>query len=346
MKKKKWLVAALHIVAWALYFSLPYLMRPSPRPQGMDHFGDGKIPPPDAVFWLYFSALQNLVLIPIFYLNAHYLLPTLLGRKRYAWLILIQLAGISLYYGSNVVMSALMLPDMPGHPRLFMAFTNYLVVLSVAYGMYAYGESRRLEQRQKQREVEHIRAELQFLRWQISPHFLFNALNNMVALARKKSDNLEPMLIHLSSLLRYMIYETDGSRVSLQKEEEYLQSYIRLQSIRYSGVTLGVHMDVPENRELWLEPMLLIPFVENAFKHGIDGIESPVIKVQLQVVGNTLRFEVVNKYVPDNGSNKDDAHGVGLANVQRRLNLLYADRHSLEITVDNWYTIHLKIELV
>ena len=92
--------------------------------------------------------------------------------------------------------------------------------------------------------------------------------------------------------------------------------------------------------------MLLIAFVENAFKHGIDGIDDPFIKVELSVVGNILHFTVVNKHLNGSAVNKDHAHGVGLVNVQRRLNLLYADRYSLEVSIDSLHAINLQIELV
>jgi hypothetical protein len=344
MKRRKWLTIPLQVAAWALYFALPHLMRPDQRFR-REHHPEMHVPHPDSTFWMYYSMLQHLPLIPIFYLNVYYLLPRLLQRRKYALLVLAELICFGFHYAYNIALSNFLLPDAPMGPRLFFGLTNYMLIFAVAYGVYAYSESQRIEELQQEREVETMKAELQFLRWQISPHFLFNALNNMVALARKKSDDLEPMLIHLSGLMRYMIYETDSAKVSLQKECEYLQSYIRLQSIRYSNVTLGIHLDVPENRTLRIEPMLLIPFVENAFKHGIDGVENPVIRVQLSVQGNAVRLEVANKYVAGAHYNKDDAHGVGLANVQRRLNLLYADRYSLETTVDNWYTVHLKIEL-
>jgi LytS/YehU family sensor histidine kinase len=200
-------------------------------------------------------------------------------------------------------------------------------------------------QRSRERETENLKTELSFLRSQVSPHFMFNIMNNMVSLARKKSDMLEPSLIKLSSLLRYMLYETD-ERVPLQKEIEYLQSYIDLQQQRFGNkLTIKACMEKPDgNYEI--EPMLLIPFVENAFKHGTGLIENPEIDVELKIERNVLTFLVRNRF--DNTSNevKDKSSGIGLANVQRRLALLYRDKHSLLITKqNNWFVASLQIML-
>ena len=218
MKKAKWVQVLLEITAWILYFILPHLMRPDEMPRGMPGPEAGHLPPPGTGFWLFYSVVQNLPLVPAFYLNVYRIFPQLLGRRKYALLIIVQLTGFALFYGFNMVVSMLLMPDGPFRPRLFMSLTSYVVIFAISYGVYSYREAQLLKALQKEREVETMKAELQFLRWQISPHFLFNALNNLVAMARKKSDNLEPMLIHLSELLRYMIYETDNKRVDLQTE--------------------------------------------------------------------------------------------------------------------------------
>lgn len=344
MQKKKWIIWALHILVWAVYFSLPHLMRPEPRSGGISI--QPSFEAHSDLFWFAFRTAENILLVPLFYFFASYAYPHSVSMRKYLWLFFALLTGLFLHLSYAIALSSLFQPYMPLKGKLFMGAMNYILICSVAYGYFAARDSRRREQKEKEREVETMKAELQFLRWQISPHFLFNVLNNMVALARKKSDNLEPMLLHLSSLMRYMIYETDEKKMSLDKEAECLQSFIRLQSLRSANVTLDVDIDVSDNTGLFIEPMLLIPFVENAFKHGIDFIEDPVIKIRLAVKNNnTLHFEVSNKYIPQNNVNKDDAHGVGLTNVQKRLNLLYGDLHSLQTTLNGYYTIYLKIDL-
>lgn len=198
----------------------------------------------------------------------------------------------------------------------------------------------------KDRENENLKTELSLLRSQASPHFMFNVLNNMVALARKKSDLLEPSLIKLSSLIRYTVYEADEETVQLDKEIEYLESYIDLQRQRFgNNVTFSISLREPQ-QSYAIEPMLLIPFVENAIKHGTGFVEDAHIVVDLKVEHNTLFFFVKNKYSEVPEEVKDKTSGIGLANVQRRLNLLYNQSHTLQIErKDGWFTVLLKLKL-
>jgi LytS/YehU family sensor histidine kinase len=202
------------------------------------------------------------------------------------------------------------------------------------------------EQLLKEKENENLKTELSFLRSQVSPHFMFNVLNNMVSLARKKSDLLEPSLIKLSSLMRYMLYETDEQKVPLEKEVEYLQSYIDLQQQRF-GKKLIVNLEIDIKDCCYeIEPMLLIPFIENAFKHGTGMIEEPMICVQLKADNGVLQLTVQNKFNCKTTEVKDKASGIGLTNVKRRLNLLYGKNHSLQITdKDGWFVTLLQLKL-
>jgi LytS/YehU family sensor histidine kinase len=175
---------------------------------------------------------------------------------------------------------------------------------------------------------------------------MFNVLNNMVALARKKSDVLEPSLIKLSQLLRYMLYETDEDKVLLEKEVDYLQSYIDLQKQRFGkNVVIDTSWRVKESGYT-IEPMLLIPFVENAFKHGTGLIMNAEIDVRLEVEQGMLLFTVRNRYNDEAGETKDKTSGIGLNNVKRRLNLLYHQNYTLAIDKkDGWFTVNLQLKL-
>jgi LytS/YehU family sensor histidine kinase len=198
----------------------------------------------------------------------------------------------------------------------------------------------------REKQTENLKTELSLLRSQASPHFMFNVLNNMVALARKKSDLLEPSLLKFSSLMRYMLYEADEEKVLLEKEIEYLHSYIDLQQQRF-GKNVQVNVDleaVDGNYEI--EPMLLIPFVENAFKHGTGMIEDAMISVQLKAEKGLIKFTVQNKFAPASIEIKDKTSGIGLTNVKRRLNLLYGNKHKLVISQkDSWFNISLQLNL-
>ena len=198
----------------------------------------------------------------------------------------------------------------------------------------------------KEKENENLKTELSLLRSQVNPHFMFNVLNNMVALARKQSDQLEPSLIKLSSLMRYMLYDADGDKVLLEKEIEYVQSYIDLQKQRF-GKNVKIETllsDIDTDYEI--EPMLLIPFVENAFKHGTGFIEDATIHIELRAKKNLLHFQVRNRFNEQSEEIKDRTSGIGLTNVKRRLNLLYGNKHALLISKnEEWFTASLQLNL-
>lgn len=208
-----------------------------------------------------------------------------------------------------------------------------------------FSDQLKTETRVKEIETENLKTELSFLRSQVSPHFMFNVLNNMVALARKGSDQLESSLIKLSSLLRYMLYETNEQSVALDKEVEYMQSYIDLQQQRFGkNVELQVDLTGIDNN-YFIEPMLLIPFVENAYKHGILMTGATEIKILLKVNKGLLQFYVRNKF-NEVESDRDQTTGIGIKNVQRRLNLLYQNRHDLKITKEgNYFMVSLEINV-
>jgi LytS/YehU family sensor histidine kinase len=172
---------------------------------------------------------------------------------------------------------------------------------------------------------------------------MFNVLNNLVALARLKSNQIEPSLIKLSHLMRYMLYDSDQETISLEKELEYLKSYIDLQHLRF-GDDVKVNL-VTEGQisGRMIEPMLLIPFVENAFKHGMGMIKDPFIDIHLKVNNTGLEFAVSNKTCTE-PEVKDKNSGIGLNNVKRRLELLYKDHYELNTGKSgNIYTAALKI---
>ena len=201
------------------------------------------------------------------------------------------------------------------------------------------------DKKQKEIVAEQLSIKLKFLRSQISPHFIFNVLTNLVSLARKKSDLLEPALLKLSDLMRYMLYESDEKKVLLAVEVEYLKSYIELQKLRFGDdILINTTIDIAEKEmQRNIEPMLLIPFVENAFKHG-TGVDEPLIEINLNVKEGKLEFTVKNKFW-DNET-KDESSGIGLENVRSRLMLLYPGTHTLQVSGnDHLFDIHLTLQL-
>jgi two-component system LytT family sensor kinase len=199
------------------------------------------------------------------------------------------------------------------------------------------------ERIQRNLESEKKDMELQFLKSQLNPHFLFNSLNNIYSLAYQKSDKTADAILKLSEMMRYMIYESNDSWVSLNKEIQYVQSYIDLQRLRFKN---GASVELTLNGEIdgqQIVPLILISFVENAFKHGVA--DDPKNPIQINLIANQkiLNFSIRNK---KNNANKDAMSGVGLNNVERRLQLLYPDRYKLNIVNSaTHYTSELMLDI-
>jgi sensor histidine kinase YesM len=338
---KKWLAVSLHVLFWALFFAFPYLLRPVMDNNASSH------PHVNSSGFYYLNFVNNFIRLLLFYANAYLFIPRLIYKKKYVQYLLVLLVALGFMLVWDSFFFNLFLEGIAYKVQNFFVFNLpfffFIIIASTAFRMIRdrIEETRRI----KERETENLKTELSFLRSQVSPHFMFNIMNNMVALARKKSDLLESSLIKLSSLLRYMLYETD-EKVSLQKEVEYLQNYIDLQRQRFgNNLKIKACMEkIDDNYEI--EPMLLIPFVENAFKHGTGLIENAEINIELKVEKNILSFSVRNIFDGTSVEVKDKNSGIGLANVQRRLALLYQDKHSLLITKqDNWFVASLQIVL-
>lgn len=347
---KKGIVILFHTLAWIAVFALPFLIRTNSDTHK-----------PFEIGWLYFYIATRPFWIGFFYLNAHYLFPQFISRKKYWRYVGLQFVSLFILSVIHSIWFNTFVKKEPYEFTNFLVFNTftYLFILaaSIAYRMVL--DKIKTDKLLQERENENLKTELSFLRSQVSPHFMFNVLNNMVALARKKSEQLEPSLIKLSSLMRYMLYETDEQKVLLEKELEYLQSYIDLQQQRF-GKHVAIRTSFEEiDGNYTIEPMLLIPFVENAFKHGTGLIENAVIDIELKAKNHILNFTVRNKFndqfevkfhnqiaVVQAAEQKDKTSGIGLSNVERRLNLMYANNHSLLITKkDGWFTVSLQLNL-
>lgn len=341
---KRWITIVFHALAWILLFSLPHLLNSSYNSKEPRHSPNQ----PASSGFIFFSLLMNITWIIIFYVNAHMIMPRFFSKKKY-----LQYAGIQFLIFIWVLLESSVLVKMfigadyfnLGRHVTFHFFV-YLFILSASIAYELLRDRHRTDKLLKEKENENLKTELSLLRSQVSPHFMFNVLNNMVSLARKKSDLLEPSLIKLSSLMRYMLYETEEEKVSLEKEIDYLHSYIDLQQQRFGKkLILNVSLDVGDD-QYQIEPMLLIPFVENAFKHGTGSVEGATIQIDLTAEKNILQFNVRNKYDPSSTETKDASSGIGLSNVRRRLNLLYSKYHNLMITKkNNWFSVSLQINL-
>jgi two-component system LytT family sensor kinase len=347
MNKKGRFIPFFHLGGWLLFLSLPFIIRFVFESSGHPPLPPSGTPlPPGRLDPTFFTLVTQGITGISFYVNLFLVFPYFIARKRYDALITIEVTLVVLSILGVKAVTALFTQAPPG-PGLAIATTFiFLFVNAIAFSYYVVMEKIKADRREKDKEAETLKSELQFLRSQISPHFLFNVLNNTVALARARSEKLEGVLIELSNLLRYMLYETRDNKVSIGKEINYLKSYIYLQKMRFGeNATIDVLIDEDEHTSCDIEPMLLIPFVENAFKHGMGLVEDPVIEIRLIIKNKVLYFISRNKCNNAQQDSKDDVHGIGLVNVKRRLDLVYGADYKLDIVQNKWFEVNLKIML-
>ncbi len=204
---------------------------------------------------------------------------------------------------------------------------------------------RSLELKQKELETKTLQSELSFLKSQINPHFLFNSLNSIYALTLKKSDLAPTLVLQLAEMMRYMLYESNEKTVSLEREIDYLHNYLALERSRYGDkVAIDFDHDIDRKNNYFIAPLLFITFLENSFKHGLSHqLAGGYVFVYLCVENNQLDFLVENSKT-ELKNERYFKGGIGLANVRRRLELLYKNNYHLEIEdLPDTYKVNLRI---
>ena len=345
----------LQVLVWGLFLILPYFMIPHTSPDLQRQILAVREAQPHWVYYTFLTSFSlNFCLIIFFYLHNQYLFDRFmlhtkppLGLLLYIIIVIISFStifGLSCII-RNKLLDIFSLVERPIEIRdVIRTGTWFLMVLFGAIGIKLTDLWRRAERRTREIENEHLRTELSFLHMQINPHFLFNSLNTIYGMSLKKSDNAPKAVLKLSQLLRYMIEETGHDMVPLEQEVIYLNNFIDLQKMR-SGPSLTVTFDVEGDiNQANIAPMLLLPFVENAFKYGLNNsMESP-IQIELIVTKETIEFSVINRKFENMGRHSS---GVGIPNVQRRLALLYPRKHELNIKdTGETYFVKLKISLI
>ncbi len=318
---------------WAVWLALPFIMFDEDDSQHRVLFL--KLLP---------ASFTNVLL---FFIIAEWLGPHFLQQQRLKTYLLTAL-GFSVLFvvGQGFMKNWLLFPDHKGvvfHMFRGIVQVFFAAVLGIGYALVRY--TLKDEKARQEEQQERLKSELSFLRSQISPHFIFNILNSIVYLIRSKSAEAEPVTLQLSALMRYMLYESADAQIPLEKEIGYLQNYVELQKIRFEeDVEIRLTVEgVPSGQVI--EPMLMIPFVENAFKHGVGLVHLPVIDISVKMTKKHLSFVVRNKITPDATEDKDRNSGIGLQNVRRRLELLYPGAHLLDIQEkDAWFVADLSIE--
>ncbi len=199
------------------------------------------------------------------------------------------------------------------------------------------------EQRQREKEKEYLKSELTFLQGQISPHFFMNTLNNIHALIDINGKDAQRLIVKLSKMMRYLLYESNNENSTLKKELDFLESYIDLMKIRLDE-TVSVKLSIPEKyKDLKIPPLLFVPFVENAFKHGVSYRVNSYIKIALEQDLHLITFTCINS-MPEKNVQISRSSGIGLSNVKKRLDLIFGNTYELIIEEPN-SEFHVKLKI-
>jgi hypothetical protein len=288
----------------------------------------------------------------IFYIFYLFIAPRLLSKKKILQFLVVFFIAITAY--TVIIMSF--------YPKLIYSFitpldkpislTRWYASMFTYHFMYAlWGTMFRFtidwfisSQKQKELEKQNITSELALLRSQINPHFLFNTLNNINSFVHRDPEVTSSGIIRLSEIMRYMLYDANNEKVLLEKEIGYIKSYIDLQRMRVKDPEF-VQFSVEGNPEgLTCPPLLLVPFIENAFKHGRKNVDSPGITIYLKITLEEMYFTCKNYILPAE-EHKPEQGGFGLKNIKRRLDLLYGKNYNLDIkTSEDLFVVNLKIK--
>ncbi len=284
--------------------------------------------------------LISFILLPVY--THFYVMDRFLIRKKVVWyLILLFIIVIGFGYLDYLIFTS---PEKPA--RLIAAIMTILIILVLSTAVKMGGKGIQKELKIRELRTKHVQTELKLLKAQISPHFLFNTLNNLFVMAgRNRDPKTAEGISGLAQLMRYMLYETDTEFIELTKEAEQINRFIELQKLRFMEED-EINIEFRNNsgtEKVMIAPMLLIPFVENAFKHSVSLQQPTVIDIDLKTENKVVTFNVVNT-VNRNRKNDDNSASIGLKNVKRRLELLYPDAYTLNISEEKeLFKIELKI---
>ncbi|WP_321479992.1 histidine kinase [uncultured Bacteroides sp.] len=318
------LEALIHVISWGIVFGFPFLF--------MGREGNN-------INWnsYIYHAVVPLSLLILFYANYFFLIPQLLFKEKireyiiYNLLILITFGmGIQIWQELNIPPEI----DLSKHsrpPKWIFTVRNaisliFIIGLSMAIRMSS--RWRQAEVARREAEKNRTEAELKNLRNQLNPHFLLNTLNNIYALIAFDSDKAQQAVQELSKLLRHVLYENQQAFVPLSKEADFIINYIELMRIRLTdNVTVDTQIKIHPNSKTLISPLIFISLIENAFKHGIAPTEPSFIRILLWEESGKICCEITNSYHPKNGKDKSGS-GIGLKQVQKRLDLLYPKRYT------------------
>lgn len=231
-------------------------------------------------------------------------------------------------------------------PGEAVAFFGGLMLMGLNLGVKLYFKTQEDREQRERLEKQDLERQLEYLRYQVNPHFFMNTLNNIHALVDINPERAKTTIVELSKMMRYILYEGDKKYIPVQREALFLNNYIELMRLRYSS-RVSISLDMPEMMpDVMLPPLLLIIFVENAFKHGVSYAAPSFIDIKVEVTQDKLKFRCRNSRQEQKPEEKKKKGGVGLANARRRLDLLFPNRYNLEIKEnDKEYDVQLEIPL-
>jgi len=325
----------IHLAAWILLTLLPLLFPNARHSLGIEGF----------IIWI-LNAILNASIFYFFYgfLNRQFL------KQKTIWLFILLGVASVLLFGSFrylFVKGFIYLLQLNHQIKPFLIYlfgasfiNSFFAALAIFVNFTeAWFRSQKLRQ---EIENERLQSELKMLRFQVNPHFLFNTLNNIYTLVYKKADTAPEAVLKLSNLMRYMLYESDSENVLLEKELNYITNFIELQKLRLAQHH-KVHFSIlGESNRHRIAPLLLIPFIENAFKHSAKAIDNSEVNIKIHINHQCLEFICINDYKPNQQTKVHS--GVGLQNAKKRLQLLYPDNHTLEINAtNNKFSVYLQL---
>lgn len=346
----------LHILFWiVVYFFFIYVKKPL---MGLSTGRAALVEIKDVI-----------VISAIFYFLSYYVVPRYLLKKKYLQMLLC-LVLVYYFYAIMSFLEYTLLPsviDIPG--RGYKAYADRILdsgilgilrlrnapeilldlsyLLSPALIMKLAVTLLNLSAQALKLERDNLNLEIAFLKSQINPHFLFNTLNNIYSLALHKSDKAPHIVLKLADLMRYTLYDSNATSVSLDKEVLFFANYIELERIRHTErVTINIEF-YGDYQDLKIAPLIVFPFIENSFKHGINkSIKQSWVDIKLGVEGTTLKGLIKNSRVPAIGLKEKAVGGIGITNARKRLDLLYPRAYALEITEDDSsFSVYLEIKL-
>ena len=310
----------------------------------------------DIPYAAWFSSFLLPVAMITTYFTVYFLLPKYLYTKKYNVFILYSIYTliISSYliivsiFICFIFLSNLKIANMSLLSRnfWFVLILVYLVVGLVSFvsllnhNFKTDSKNKELQNKILETQLQIKNQELQYLKKQIHPHFLFNTLNTIYGFAIKQSKDTPDIILKLSNLLDYILYQVNKPKVNLREEVLHIKEYIELEKIRFQDTLIVDFNSDISSEEIQVAPMLLIPFIENAFKHGnlIDGFLT--VEVDIQLVNDKLNFSIKNTVL--SVEEETDKNGIGLENIQKRLDLIYKDNYSLKTEIiGNWFCINL-----